>query len=43
MQVLTGQSIKDEIRRTCDIMFYKGGKTEEDHIKGWLTVSCASE
>lgn len=31
MQVLTDQSIKDEIWRTGDTMFYKGGKTDPDY------------
>ena len=31
MQVLTEQSIKDEIWRTGDTMFYKRGKTDPDY------------
>ena len=31
MQVLTEQSVKDEIWRTGDTMFYKGGKTDPDY------------
>ena len=31
MQVLTEQSIKDEIWRTGDTMFYKKGKTDPDY------------
>lgn len=31
MQVLTDQSIKDEIWRTGDSMFYKKGKTDPDY------------
>lgn len=31
MQVMTEQSIKDEIWRTGDTMFYKKGKTDPDY------------